>query len=474
MMWVFICLFSIIGVDPAFSQKPRVAVVDFDMRVRGVDAELGSAMAEYLTDELFKAGKYRIVDRTNMKDVLAEQQRVLYGSIDESTGAQVGKMLGAEYIVIGVLTKFSEKKGGGFLGAISNKIPVGVGIFTSEIRFGLKIINATTGELMESRTIKKKKKSAGIVAAGNLIGMQFAGVLYKSKSMENALEEAIREAVQLIDAKLPTTGSKIAESGPDYVADCDKLIGNSAPAIMVVIPEIHIRRPIPDPAGETEIIRVFLESDFNLIDQKQIAAIRTQERVINATKDPQLAASLGVEFGADIIIIGEAFSEFAAREGNRISCRARVEARAISTRTGKILAAHGKHASAWDVAEGIAAKKALRDAGGKIAAYFKQQLCRKMGDSSPALTSVEIFVGSTNFMNLRALEKIVKRMPGVKSSRKKMTGSVGRIFVDFSGSSEDLADALLDGQTDALPFEITGFDAAKLEVKMMPGISGKK
>ena len=447
-------------------QKPRVAVVDFDVRVRNVDSELGIAMAEFLTDELFKLGRFRILDRANMKDVLKEQQNMLYGTVDPNTGAQVGKMLGAEYLIVGVLTKFKEKKVGGIGGLIASKLPVGVALFSSELRFGLKIINATTGELMESKTIKKKKRSTGLIATGSLFGLSFGGTFYESKSMEAALEEAVHDAVQMIDAKLPTISNMPDKAHSDYLSDCEKLVGPSAPAIMVVIPEFHIQHPIPDPAGETEIIRILLESDFNLVDQKQIAAIRNQERVINAVNDPQLAAALGVEFGADIIIIGEAFSEFAASQQGRVSCRARVEARAIQTRTGKILAANGLHASAWDVAENVAAKKALREAGNKMATYFQQQLCRKVGASKSAVTSIEILVASTNFKQLRMLEKLVKTLPGIQKVRKKLTGRAGRIFVDFSGTVEDLADVLIDGQTDGLSFEITGFDASKIEVNM--------
>lgn len=442
---------------------PTVAVADFEVRVRKARAEIGPAMGEILTNALFETGKYRLVDRSNMKQILAEQKRVLDGAIDEATGAQVGKMLGAQYLVIGTLTKFTEKEGGGLLGAISKKAGAGVVRFTSDIGLSLKIVDATTGELMESKNITKKKSSTGLAVGGIFGGLPAGGVLWKSKSMEEALEESIRESVELIDAKLPdaVAGGDVQE---EY--DCTTLIGLSAPSIMVVIPEVHIHRPIPDPAGETEIIRIFVEADFNLVDQQQIAAIRNQERVINATKDASLAAALGVEFGADIIIIGEAFSELAARQNGMISCRARVEARAIATSTGKILVADGQHASGLDVSENVAAKTALKNAGNQIAHYFMQQLCKKAGESEPEITAIEIFLASTNFKQMLALAKILATVPGLKIIDKKLTGNVGRIFVEYTGASEILAEAIIEAQPEDFPFEITGFGAGKLDVKI--------
>lgn len=469
---IIIILFTLVAsyAQPNDRNKPTVAVVDFEVKASGVDRNAGAGMSEVLTNALFETGRYRVVDRSSMDKIMEEQKRVLWGSVDAASGAEIGKLIGAQYLVVGALIKLGEKEvKGGVLGiakkAAGGAVGLGVLTFEAQVSLALKVINATTGEIMASKTVDKKKKSTGIAVGSLLNKIPVGGVIYKSKSMEDAMAEALQEAVALINEQLPV---EVVTPTPafDPAKDCANLTGLTAQKIMVVIPEVHLTRRIPDPAGETEIIRLFVEANFNLVDQGQVAAIRNQEKVLNAVNDPALAMALGVEFGADIIIIGEAFSEFAGNEKGMFSCRARVEARAIATRTGKILAADGQHASGLDISENVAAKTALRNAGGQIGHYFMQQLCKKMGDIEPELTAVEIFLGSTSFKQLREMEKLLTNVRGIKSLKKNLTGSVGRIHVEYEGNGEGLADALLEAQTAEVPFEITSVSAAKVDVSM--------
>ena len=117
------------------------------------------------------------------------------------------------------------------------------------------------------------------------------------------------------------------------------------PRIMIVIPEQHIGRVVPDPAGETEMIRLFTEKGFTVVDQAQVAKIRASDKLKAALRgDKKAAAAIGKQYGAEVIIVGEAFSETAAPAHGLSTCRARVEARAIESDTARILAANAKEA----------------------------------------------------------------------------------------------------------------------------------
>ncbi len=82
------------------------------------------------------------------------------------------------------------------------------------------------------------------------------------------------------------------------------LAGKHLPTVSVKIPEQHFGRPIIDPAAETEISLVLQQVGFTIVDEKS----------------PQKA---------DVEITGEAISELGLRKGSLISCKGRVEIKAL-------------------------------------------------------------------------------------------------------------------------------------------------
>jgi len=124
----------------------------------------------------------------------------------------------------------------------------------------------------------------------------------------------------------------------------EKVEGKTLPTLMIDIPEQHISRRVIDPAAETELSVYATELGFTLFDK---GTARRND--------------------ADILIVGEAFSERAMGIGNMISVKARVEVRAIERETGRIIAIDRQTTVAVDIAEAIAAKNALQQAGALLA-----------------------------------------------------------------------------------------------------------
>ncbi len=122
------------------------------------------------------------------------------------------------------------------------------------------------------------------------------------------------------------------------------MAGKSLPSMAIEIPEFHISRPIPDPAAETAVASIWRDLGGEIL----------------AYDDENLKP--------DVIILGEAFSEFGMRKGDLVSCMARVEVKAYAPDSGRILYQGAVHSVAVDLGENIAAKKALTDAGYQIAA----------------------------------------------------------------------------------------------------------
>ncbi len=184
---------------------------------------------------------------------------------------------------------------------------------------------------------------------------------------------------------------------------------------MIVIPEYHIAAPIPDPAGETEMIRLFLKDGFRIVDQKQVETIRGKDFVKRAMKgDPKELIAIAEGFGADIIIVGEAFSQDVPRnpriDGNLFPCRARIEARVILCDTGEILAAGDGEGTAQDLAPAVAAKAAIRTASQKLSESLLKTLLIEGKTDRP----IKVILAGVDFEAKVDFKDMLKDMPVIK------------------------------------------------------------
>lgn len=122
-----------------------------------------------------------------------------------------------------------------------------------------------------------------------------------------------------------------------------RLRGAGRPSLHVEVAERHIGQPTIDPAAATELMLISGDLGFPLLDSKEAGS------------------------DAEVLITGEAFSEFAARHGDLISVRARVEIKAVERSTGKVLAADRQTTVRVGLSEQTAAKLAVQEATAEIA-----------------------------------------------------------------------------------------------------------
>lgn len=190
------------------------------------------------------------------------------------------------------------------------------------------------------------------------------------------------------------------------------------PKIAVMIPEQHLRYRIPDPAGETAVIKAFIEAGFdNMLDiSKQRMQYNNPFNLSNSELE-QLASSMQ----ADILVVGEAFSEGVGDIGrylsgnqrtNVASCRARVEAKMYVARTGQIIAAEGKYGSGADISEAVASKKALENAGAAMGEYLSGKLLEM---AAGIKQKMELIVIPTSYDKLVIIQNGLQAIRGVKN-----------------------------------------------------------
>lgn len=86
--------------------RKRVAVCDFVDKTEYGKGRLGLAAGDMLATYLVKSQQFDVFERQQMKHVLDEQKLGQSGIVDPQTAVQVGKVMGVEYVVYGVISNF--------------------------------------------------------------------------------------------------------------------------------------------------------------------------------------------------------------------------------------------------------------------------------------------------------------------------------------------------------------------------------
>lgn len=270
--------FLLAAVCAAQSQAPEkkklVAVLDFEygtvrtdiVQIFGGDQDVGKGISDLLVEKLLQGGKYRLVERKALDKILAEQNFSNSDRADPTTAAKIGKMLGAQAIIVGSITKFGrddKSKTIGGLGAVTGKFGLG-GVQRREAKavcgISARLVDTTTGEILAAATGNGESKRSGtsLVGAGGGPGGLGAGVFDTRASNfgQTLLGEAVINAVTDVGAQL----SGASENMPTHKAEYSGLVA--------------------DVSGETLILNIGAKAGVNVGDTLDIS------RPVRTIKDP--------------------------------------------------------------------------------------------------------------------------------------------------------------------------------------------
>jgi curli biogenesis system outer membrane secretion channel CsgG len=454
-------------------KRVRLTVTRFSVSSKAAQAtgQFGEELTAIMTNAIQQCNCFRVLESNKNKDDLNDEINHNESGATNGAGPQRGQQFGAQAIVTAEVTEYSD--GDNSIQALGIKI----GKNKAKIGLIVKVINPQSRDVLWSTSVNGEAKKTGF-SGGSFLGLKVAGASKVSEAMSGAVEDVVLKTVELlvkereeILSNLPDPSEGLGISKKWNAGNCRILGNGTIPKIMVIVPEYHITFRVPDPAGETEILRKFLEAGFRAVDPSMYATIRKGAKFNEAVKNPMAAISLGKEFGADIVIFGEAFSERVDRQSNPVTCRARVEVKAVRTDNAEIIATNGGQAGGQDLAESTASKTALKNAGAQVADYLLGQFCdqpKTYGGDKRDITSkgivntTVISLNKTNFSDLSSLATTLKSNSAIKDVQKELKGSKGTITLKHEGSSDDLADII--NKTLGTQFEVTGVENGKISL----------
>ena len=188
--------------------RQRIAILDFDFASTGLTgSDLSAANAVFgsvgpakgvsnlLTNRLVQDGTYSVVERSRIEAILREQNLGDSGRVDAKTAAEIGRILGVEYVVLGSITKFNIKTQDSNTGVFG--IGVGKRKQSAIVQLATRLVNTKTAEIIavaEGEGVRQQKDSTvnvGVFSQGS-----------STNNLDTLLSDATEEAVQEVVAQL--------------------------------------------------------------------------------------------------------------------------------------------------------------------------------------------------------------------------------------------------------------------------------
>jgi curli biogenesis system outer membrane secretion channel CsgG len=190
---------------PRAVQSHTIAVIPFKDKTANspIKGDVGNIAVDQLTTLLVGTGRFDVIERDRLDAILTEQGLAGKGIVDGATAAQIGKVLGAEYIFTGAVTNWEvkETKSGTWILIAGSKAKE----ITIELAVDGRIINSTTGAIIaaQSGEIKRTEK----VSSTAILSISPNGYIKldqstAGKQLRLALDDMLRKMIPQVDAKL--------------------------------------------------------------------------------------------------------------------------------------------------------------------------------------------------------------------------------------------------------------------------------
>lgn len=200
----------------SFTVTGSMGQVDYSSSTAGVPV---NGIEAIVIDSLAQTGRFRLVERTELDNVLGEQDLASSGRVAQPSGAATGNVLGAEYLVQVVITDYESNtsgQSGGVGGLLRKRVPVlgGVkaGSSTGRVGLNIRLIDAETSEITFTKQIEAVIKESNLSFGGVGIGGDLALGGFLSNYSKTPIGQAVIAGInQGVYELIKQVGSKPAE-----------------------------------------------------------------------------------------------------------------------------------------------------------------------------------------------------------------------------------------------------------------------
>ena len=177
---------------------PRVAVLPLQNKAAVNWHDFGDyagSATDGLNLELNRTMRFECIEREELQRIMDEHSLNLTGMVDRATAAEIGRLSGVDYLVMGSVASLTAKSSGGAV--LSGQAESAAGLHKNKVAATvyIKVVDVETGRIvLMGRGKGKSDSAAGAVAAkGTLVMLGSASV--SDEQCENAIEKAVKDAI---------------------------------------------------------------------------------------------------------------------------------------------------------------------------------------------------------------------------------------------------------------------------------------
>lgn len=197
----------------AGDDKPTIAVAEFknDTNAGWWSGGVGRDLAGMLSNELSNTGSFRVVERQKLQAVLEEQNLMASGRAKASSAAQMGKVAGAQYLVMGTVSSYEEDTKTSNSGLSFGGVSLGGNSQTAYVAIDIRVVDTSTGDIAFSRTIEGTSKGGGMKLNFSRSGVGGDLANQENKPAGKAIRSAIVIISDYLDCVMVDKGSCLSK-----------------------------------------------------------------------------------------------------------------------------------------------------------------------------------------------------------------------------------------------------------------------
>lgn len=247
------------------------------------------------------------------------------------------------------------------------------------------------------------------------------------------------------------------------------------PKVMLLVDEKSLGT-IATSEIEAMAIQMLIDEGMQVVDQDMVRAnIKKDQKLLKMAGDTRGAAALGLQYGADVIIIGEAVAKPSARriaESNLRTYQAVATLRAVRTDNSETIASASETASKVGLEDVAGSSQALKAAGEMTLSALIPKMLKAWEGSGGAASKrglvINLTVGGVD--KAWKLKEIREKLRGmddviVNVLQKSYTAGVAIFEIESVIPAEELAEKMLLNSPSGLKFQALDVGRAKIDLR---------